>query len=292
LPESYPFTETLSRLDEIDTWLRSVGQGSHDRVRHSRKNIQEMIELQTHDQIEADIEAIKNTPLEKAREILWSYVEAHEFVAAVDPLRANLGDDFPLSPVAKALEGPADLFLENQRNNQGRNFMFELVMGGRLAAAGLRPSFDRGPDLEVEFAGLRVAVQCKRPLSQSGLEANINKAISQLKTDNAELSLVAVSVSRLLNPGDLGGIPEVAQAELAHAHLQERVRKIADETRRFWRGKLDRAGILFYAFMPIRWLQASGHYGHIMERCEIMCPIATGEPTETLLRCLARSLGA
>jgi hypothetical protein len=250
-----------------------------------------MIELQSHDDIEADIEAIQDKSFEQAREIFWSYVEAHEFVTAVDPLRACLGDNLSLMPIARALEGPADLFLENQRNSHGRNFMFELIIGGRLATAGLVPSFDRGPDLEFEFAGLRVAVQCKRPLSESGLEANINKAISQLKIDNADLSLVAVSVSRLLNSGEFASIPEVAHAEDGHTYLKSHVRKIADETRRFWNGKLDKAGILFYAFTPICWLQANGHYGFGQFRHETMCSVANGEPTQTLLKCLAQALG-
>jgi hypothetical protein len=247
-----------------------------------------MIEIQS----SGGMEALDNISPERSREIVWSYVEADEFVRAVDSLLTCLPKEILQKQLAKALKGPADLALESQRNSHGRNFMFELVIGGRLAAASLLPSFDRGPDLEFSFAGLRVAVQCKRPLSESGLGGTIKKAVSQLKKDKADLSLVAVSVSRLMNPGGLDTIPEVERPETAHQYLNERVRQIAFSTRRFWHGKIDRAGILFYAFTPIRWMQGKGHYGQIMERCEVLSPVTKGEPTETLLKSLAQTIGA
>jgi hypothetical protein len=46
-------------------------------------------------------------------------------------------------------------------------------------------------------------VQCKRPLSNKGLESCVRKAITQFNNEDAELRLIAVSVSRLLNPGNL-----------------------------------------------------------------------------------------
>ena len=92
-------------------------------------------------------------------------------------------------------------------------------MGGRLAAAGFSPFFDKGPDLLFEFAGLKVAVQCKRPFSASGLERNIRKAISQLEEAKAELGLIAISVSRLLNPGDPNGRRNVREDRFAYNTL-------------------------------------------------------------------------
>ncbi len=107
------------------------------------------------------------------------------------------GDHVPAAPVERALHGPADLFLETAQNSEGRNFGFELVIGGLLAPAGLVPAFDDGPDVSFKFAGLRVAAQCKRPLGRTGLEKNIGKAIAQLETDDADIKLVALSASRL-----------------------------------------------------------------------------------------------
>jgi hypothetical protein len=289
MPEPYPFEETLAQLDEINGWLRGLGYGAHDRIRKYQKNIREMLRLQSPE----DIGVLQSIPETKRREILWSYVESAEFVRAVVPLRACLGDDLPAVPIDRALDGPSDLYLENQRNSQGRNFMFELIMGGRLARAGIVPAFDRGPDLQFDFRGLRVAMQCKRPFSRDGLKANIGKAISQLKADCADLSLIAVSVSRLWNSGDPNDIPEVAGTVAGQAYLFARGREIADESRRFWKERLDRGGILFYGFAPVCWLMDNGRFGHATLRAETMCPVMDADQnTKLLLAELARSLGA
>jgi hypothetical protein len=245
----YDFNETLAQLDDISHWLNSLGFTALDRVRIYSRNIRRMIEVRDN----GGMEALQTSmPIDEAREIYWSYIDADEFVRAVATLRKSLGDEIAAAPIEKALKGPADLLLETANNNDGRNFMFELIMAGRLAGAGFRPSFDKGPDVHVEFAGLQVAIQCKRPFSENGLEKNIGKAIHQLKEGIADLNLIAVSVSRLLNAGDPDGIFEVPDREFGHAYLQARIDAIAEQSKRFWSGKMDRAGILFYAFTSIR----------------------------------------
>lgn len=282
--ERYDFSDTLSRLDDISHWLNDLGFITPHRVRVYGRNIRRMIEVQA----SGGMEALQATiPFAKAREILWSYVDADEFVRAVAALRNRLGDEAAASPIEKALNGPADLFLENANNSDGRNFMFELIVGGRLAAAGFRPSFDKGPDVQVEFADLQVGIQCKRPFSTSGLEKNIRKAIHQLQACKTDLNLIAVSVSRLLNSGDPDSIPEVAHHELGHSYLHAQIQKIAKQTRRFWFGTLDRAGILFYAFTPIRSREENGDFPH---RCEEMFPLSADDLTSILLKCFGQSL--
>jgi hypothetical protein len=141
--------------------------------------------------------------------------------------------------------------------------------------------------------GLRAAIQCKRPLSVEGLESTIGSAISQLKKDNADLSLIAVSVSRLWNSGDPDAIPRVTDLSAAQAYLDAKGRQIADETHRFWKGKLDRAGIIFYAFTPISWLMDNGRFNYATFRSETMCPVdGADEQTKALLAKLGRTLKA
>jgi hypothetical protein len=292
MPEPYPFEETLSLLNEIDDWLKGLGYGAHDRIRRYRRNIRDMLKLQLDDSVD-ETQALSKIPEEKRREILWSYVEAEEFVRAVGPLRGCLGDQLPAVPIDRALGGPADLFLENEKNSAGRNFMFELIMGGRLAKAGIPPAFDRGPDLQFNFSGLRVAMQCKRPFSTDGIEDNISKAISQLKADNAALNLIAVSVSRLWNSGQPEEIPLVANPSAGQAYLDAKGRQIADQSRRFWKEKLDRSGILFYGYAPVSWLMENGRYGHASLRAETMCPVIEDDmDTKMLLFKLAQALKA
>ncbi|MDQ2947860.1 MAG: hypothetical protein M3Y27_18335 [Acidobacteriota bacterium] len=165
--------------------------------------------------------------------------------------------------------------------------MFELIMAGRLAGARFRPSFNKGPDVQVEFATLQLAIQCKRPFSASGLEENIKKAIRQLKGGKAELNIVAVSVSRLLNSGDPYSIPEVPHHELGHPYVEARIHEIAQQSQRFWFNKLDRSGILFYTFTPIR---SSEEPQYFFDRCENLFPISPDELTSTLLISFSQSL--
>jgi len=285
--ERYDFNEVLSSLDDISQWLNSLGFTTPDRVRVYCRNIRKMIAVEA----SGGMEALQATiPFAAAREIFWSYIDADEFVRAVTALRNSLGDEAAAAPIEKALNGPADLFLENENNSEGRNFMFELIIGGRLAAAGFRPSFNKGTDVHVEFEGLQVSIQCKRPLSMSGLEKNIMKAIHQLKADKADLSLIAVSVSRLLNSGDPNSIPEVPHHELGHSYLRTRIHEIALQTKRFWFGKMDRAGILFYAFLPIRSYERPSC--RFPERYEGMCPMGSDEVTTALLKRFAQSMRA
>jgi hypothetical protein len=243
-----------------------------------------MIEIQGRGEME---NLQKSISVERAHEIFWSYIDTDEFVRAVVALRGSLGDKIAAVRIEKALKGPADLNLENSNNSDGRNFMFELIMAGRFAAAGYTPAFDKGPDVQISFAGLELAVQCKRPFSVAGLEQNIGKAIHQLKDGKADLNLIAVSVSRLLNDGDPGGIPEVAHRELGHPYLQKRHQIIAQQSKRCWFGKLERAGILFYAFTPIRCPQRPNYF---IDRCESIFSLDPKEPTPTLFMSFAQSL--
>lgn len=290
MPEPYPFEDTLARLDEIDQWLCSSGYRAHDRIRKYRKNIRNMLKLQAWDE---NLDSIQNISEARRREILWSYVESEEFVRAVSPLRERLGDNLPAVPIHRALDGPTDLYLETQRGSQGRNFMFELIMGGRIAKAGFTPEFNQGPDVQFKYRGIRVGVQCKRPFSRHGLEESINKAISQLRANGADLSIIAISVSRIWNGGGPSEIPVVRDPSSGHAHLNLKGREIADESKRYWKEKLGHAGIFFYAYAPVCWPMENGRYGYATIRAETLCPVKSDDiSTKRLLTDLAHDLGA
>jgi hypothetical protein len=83
VPEPFPFRELGSQLDEIDSWLRSLGYAEYDRIRKYRANIRHMIEMEAR----GDFASLQDMSVGKSREVFWSYVEADEFVRAVLPLR-------------------------------------------------------------------------------------------------------------------------------------------------------------------------------------------------------------
>jgi hypothetical protein len=72
-----------------------------------------------------------------------------------------------------------------------------------------------------------MGVQCKRPLTEKKLERNIRAAINQIQAASAYHGIVAVSVSRIINPGDTEQMPVVEDTEAGHECLKTRVRAIA-----------------------------------------------------------------
>ena len=202
--ERLNYREIVEKFAEIDQWLREMGLNQYDRIRTHKRNITELAEAQDSGRLEQIARSLAG---EKRREILWSFVESIEFVDAIDALRKS-GSDVPKHLLEKALQGPPDAYLEDNKSNQGRNAMFEIAVAGRAAFAGLRPRLGGEPDVFFEFEKRRIFVQCKRVLSATGVAKRIGEAAKQLKRDLATSSdprdcgLIAISISRLVNPGD------------------------------------------------------------------------------------------
>lgn len=285
--ETYDFQELLTRLSELGSWLTSIGLVGPDRLRRYRQNIERMMAAQSRGEIQRLQETM---PLDEAREILWSYVEGDELVRALDALRPH--DDVNLrAELARALKGPPDLFLEGKNSNSGRNFAFELIVGGRFASAGYQPRYGGKADVEFDFATLHVGVQCKRILSERKLESRIGEAFRQLESGCTDLGIAAVSLSRIINPGDPGKIPEAASADVAMEYLERRVQQLAEATRRFWAGKPAQSadGLYLYAFTPIR-ARREGQY--LPVRYDLLAPVHPGSAKGELLKCLAQTMKA
>ncbi len=213
-------------------------------------------------------------PLDQAREILWSYIEGDEFVRAVSALRRYY--DHELRSVLKSvLKGPADLFLETGKTKQSRDRFFELIMAGRLAAAGYQPHFDRGVDVSFDFATMRVDVECKRPLTESGIQDGIAKGLEQLGRAKGEMGLIAVSLSRIIVPGDPEAIATVPVGS-AVAYVEHRFGEIIEPAKRFWEGKRSSrfGGVWCYAFVPVR--VEPGPPFYVPTRLEKIASTATG----------------
>lgn len=283
--DRYDFHELLAHLDDVIGWLNGIGISSQDRLWRYRQNIQRM--MKAHE--EGQVEHLQRTmPLDEAREIFSSYIEADEFVRALVALRPhdtpNLRDQ-----IALALKGPADLFLEDENSNHGRNFAFELIVGGRLASAGFPPEYGGQPDVGFQFANLKMGIQCKRPLSEKKLERHIRAAINQIEAASAYHGIVAVSVSRIINPGNPGLMPEVENTEAGHEFLKARIRGIADASKRFWQEKAapSAVGLYLYAFTPIR-VQQPRHIAPF--RYDLIVPISANPVHAEIMRCLVQAI--
>jgi hypothetical protein len=247
--ELYDFGKLLSELNAADQWLTGMGFRNVDRIRKYQRNIKRMIAAHESGQME-DLQ--QSMPYDQAREILWSYIEGDEFVRAVSALRGYY--DSELRGVLKSvLKGPPDLYLETGKTKQSRDRFFELIMAGRLAAVGYQPHFDRGVDVSFDFATMRVDLECKRPLTESGIEDAIAKGMEQLGRASGEMGFIALSLSRIIVPGDPEAIVTVPRGRV-QSYLEQRFSQIIEPARRFWESRNSRrfGGVWFYAFVPVR----------------------------------------
>lgn len=198
------YHELVEKLADINRHLCEMGLSQQNRMRTHQGNIAEL----AHALDEGRLEQIAvDLNREKRREILWSFVESIEFVDALDALRTQ-DCDVSKAILQRALQGPADVYLEDSNSNLGRNTMFEIAIAGRAAHAGLKPQLGGEPDVFFEFAGRRMFVQCKRVFSEAAVVKRIFEAAKQLtrdlraSCDPRDCGLVAISVSKIINRGD------------------------------------------------------------------------------------------
>jgi hypothetical protein len=84
---------------------------------------------------------------------------------------------------------------------------FELSMGAMAARAGLKPNLSSGnPDVSFNFESRFIKRECKRVLSQDKIFGRLCEGIKQLeksvRSDSSDVGLVAISLAKLINPGD------------------------------------------------------------------------------------------
>ena len=250
--ERLKYREIVEKLAKIDRDLSKMGLNQHDRICRHQRNITKLADALEEGRLE---KIAVQLPAEQRREILWSFVESVEFTDAMDALRGQ-GYAVPKGVLERALKGPADLYLEDEKSNQGRNKMFEITIAGRAAFAGLKPQLGREPDVFFEFENHRIFVQCKRVLSEAAVSKRIPEAEKQLKRDldasgdPRDCGLIAVSVSRLINPGDQ--ILSMGSEQDIDNELFQKISALWQHVRPIWsRVKHPKiAGVLFYMATP------------------------------------------
>jgi hypothetical protein len=271
----------FSELDELDIWLAGRGIKQRNRLRIYRENLIAMREREKNEDAAAIFAEVQKAG--RLTEILASYVEGIEFVDALMSLRsAQVG--IPDELLRRALDGAADASRESPKNNQGRNAMFELSIGAMFARQNLRPKLSiENPDVEFEFEGRRVLVQCKRVLSENRTLPVISEGIRQLRkqvdVSLSEVGLVVVNISRVFYRGD--GHWEVQANSDVHEILSEMIRRFIKSKDDQILRKRDPAAtaVLFYAAAPFR---IEG-LGYTPARGGTLCPFDLGR-NEFLVR--------
>jgi hypothetical protein len=107
----------------------------------------------------------------------------------------------------RVLSGTGALKQETPETGAPRNFLFELVMASTLKRAGYHVHLDRIEDVYFEISGVPCFMECKRVHSQRKLGERIGLAAEQIRMrcdsspDSRARGIVAVDISKLLNPG-------------------------------------------------------------------------------------------
>ena len=134
-------------------------------------------------------------------ELQMSLLDAGSFVTVADQLRDLRSDQLPRRRLGESLGGP--LMPHDEKNDggtiQARNALFELELASRLQARGLK--LQRFDDIEFEFRGVEVNVQCKRLHSPNALQHNLDAACAQLARRIAgtqKRGLVAIGIDKIL----------------------------------------------------------------------------------------------
>ena len=270
-------------LDKIDAWLTGRGFIQRNRLRIYRENL---IALRDSDD---DMVKIHSQMKEAGRvnEILASYVEGFELSDALKCLLDNRVD-IPDELLKRSLDGHADAAQETAKSNQGRNAMFELSIAAAVARQGLKPVFNLDkPDLEFQFESRRVLMECKRVLSENGIDEAMSVGIRQLRkkvnVSADDVGLVAVNISRLLNSGDgwwtiTGEVhPVRVLSNMIHRVIESREANIRRREEPAMRG------MVFYAASPFK---IEG-LGYMPVRSATVCRL---NPGDELMRRLSETL--
>ncbi len=184
---------------------------------------------------------------------LIALTEAAEFADVADFAR-QYGAGRLRPTLRRVLHGPVLPNEEDENSNEGRNRLFELVVASKLWKAGLRPRVGDRPDLTCEVPGQLFYVECKRPMSKRGAQQSIGRARDMLAAEigaepRAALGIIAMSLTKLLNPGDQ--LLVYRGEERGKEHLSRALEVAAESVRESWeRLPSEIVGLFWHAIMP------------------------------------------
>jgi hypothetical protein len=283
------YAEIISDLEAFDAYLTSLRlRGAPHRLRRMIAKLREIEKARVQGTL-ASLQARPDLP-----ELVWSAVEALEFANIFQGIRDYDAATLK-SLMQKALKGPLHPLQEtSDRSNLGRNTTFELHLGAAFRRAGASIALGQRADLRLDHGGAHVYVECKRPFSEHGIRQNITRARTQLKQRFSSdphpvtLGLVAISVSKALNPGSNMFLVDDAQSLRSLTNEVQRIHKLygSDYDRLV---DLRLIGILYHVFTPAlvktSGLVAASHFEIFLHTpsMQINFPISNGQPLKDVL---------
>lgn len=198
--QRYKYAELIADLEGIDCWLDQLGLDlKPDRV-HFAIDVLRQAEC-SFQEARSTGHATKTGNIENYMFGICEALEIRDIYRAFKDERTER----LASTLERALSGPHRPALENERNADGRNVGFELAIAADLRLRGAAITLEE-PDLKLTIDYHHYLLACKRPLRQSGISACIRGATKQLRENLSDAGeqvhgVIAISVSRILNPG-------------------------------------------------------------------------------------------
>lgn len=225
------FSEILATLENLDGWLTKLGiKPKTDRVHRAIEVVRQAQEgwRKLH-------ETGNPTKIGNIEDYYFGMIEAFEFC---DIFRAfeNERSEFLAPKLERALSGPSRPAVETNKNSDGRNMMFELALAADLRLGGADVCIGE-PDIKLTLDNQRFLVECKRPFREHSVHANVRGAADQLATqlrnDPDAAGIIAISLSRVLNPGTkLFVAPSGEDRERLGDRLETMMREREDDWRK------------------------------------------------------------
>jgi hypothetical protein len=84
-------------------------------------------------------------------------------------------------------------------HERAQDLLFELEVGGRLAASGFPVSFAE-PDIRLDFPTVSIGLPCKRPRSARRIVVSVREAVAQIQRAKLSVGVVVVSIEPIVHP--------------------------------------------------------------------------------------------
>ena len=186
----------LDDLNMVKEWLHTIRLNTTN-TRFAK--IYRLIKLICQHYQESTLDLLIKTYTEE--EMLTVLLDADAFISVHQQFKTLSDNQLPRRRLREALNGP--LLVEEEGMDgasiHGRDALFEMHLAARMKARGLNVTgFD---DIQFEFLGVPVNVQCKRIKGENAVKRNYKKACSQLTErikENNGRGLIALSVEKLL----------------------------------------------------------------------------------------------
>lgn len=213
LQETHKIDLTKSRFELIDARLKEL------RDAHTKNQLKDFFEgKDARTYIIAPIDALAFIDIYKA----FNHLKPHE--------------SLPKTKLQKAINGPYLSEDEDLENNESRNILFELELASVFQKRGINiTSFD---DFGFNFQGVRVLVECKRPVNKTTLVSNINYAAQKLnrQIDNSQQEsrgLIAIAVDKIFGV-DKGILDVKTTSQMENAVDNSMMSLISQHREKYW----------------------------------------------------------